>query len=162
MKIKTLLFYLLVGSFNMYAQYPLVHIQGVPVSCTASNGQTVLFYDHPAAAQAAKQLGGARADFTPQYGYTIALDPQLMNNLPFLGALFVVYHECGHVALPMGVGMMSQFQEKNADCYAVQAMRSHGYINSWSDFNKAMSAVIMSGGGHYMSQQRINSIAQCL
>lgn len=62
----------------------------------------------------------------------------------------------------MGVGLMSPSQERNADCYAIQAMRNHGYINSWEDFNQAMSAVIVSGGAHFMSQQRINAIAQCL
>lgn len=163
MNMKVIILFLLVSiNSKVYAEYPQIYVHGVPLSCTASNGQTVLFYDHPAAAQAARQLGGARADFTPQYGYTIALDPQLMNNLPFLGAIFVVYHECAHVALPMGVGLMSPSQERNADCYAIQAMRNHGYINSWDDFNQAMSAVIVSGGAHFMSQQRINAIAQCL
>ncbi|QRV24355.1 hypothetical protein [Marinomonas foliarum] len=161
MKVATLFLSVLISS-KVYAEYPQIYVHGVPLSCTASNGQTVLFYDHPGAAQAAKQLGGARADFTPQYGFTIALDPQLMNSLPFLGAIFVVYHECAHVALPMGVGLMSPSQERNADCYAIQAMRDHGFIKSWDDFNQAMSAVIVSGGAHFMSQKRINAIAQCL
>ena len=163
MNMKVIMLLLLVSIHSkVYAEYAQIYVHGVRLSCTASNGQTVLFYDHPAAAEAARQLGGARADFTPQYGYTIALDPQLMNNLPFLGAIFVVYHECAHVALPMGVGLMSPSQERNADCYAIQAMRNHGYINSRDDFNQAMSAVIVSGGAHSMSQQRINAIAQCL
>ena len=163
MRIKALLIsLLLVTSIKVYAQYPEINIHGVSISCTASNNQIVLFYDHTNAAQAAKQLGGARADFTPQFGYTIALDPQLMNSLPFLGALFVVYHECAHVVLPIGVGMGSPFQERNADCYAIQAMTAHGFIKSSEDFNQAMSAIITSGGAHYMSEQRINAIIQCL
>ena len=163
MKIKVALLCLLVlVSSKVYAEYQQIYVHGVPLSCTASNGQVVLFYDHPAAAQAAKQLGGARADFTPQFGYKIAFDPQLMNKLPFLGAIFVVYHECAHVALPMGVGLMSPSQEKNADCYAIQTMKAHGYIKSWKDFNNAMSAIIVSGGAHQMSRQRIKAIAQCL
>jgi hypothetical protein len=157
-----ILFLLALINSTVYAEYPQIYVHGVPLSCTASNGQTVLFYDHPEAAQAANQLGGARADLTPQHGYTIALAPQLMNSLPFLGAIFFVHHECAHVALPMGVGLMSPSQEENADCYAIQAMVGHGYIKSWNDFNQAMSAVIGSGGAHFMGQQRINTIAQYL
>lgn len=163
MKIKMLMLCLLIGaSTKVFAEYPIIYMHGKPVSCTASNGQTVLFYDNPAAAQAARQMGGARADFTQQFGYTIALDPSFMNSLPFLGAIFSAYHECAHVALPMGVGLGSPSQERNADCYAAQAMKAHGYIKSWKDFNEAMSAIIVSGGGHAMSAQRINAIKQCL
>jgi len=163
MKIKILFVCLLaIICSEAKAEYSVIHIYGVPISCTASNNQTVLFYDHPAAAFAAKQMGGARADFSPQFGYTIALDPQFMNNLPPLGAFFTVYHECAHVALPMGVGLASPSQERNADCFAVRSMKEDGLLNSWSDFHKAMSAVISSGGGHFMNQQRISAMAKCL
>jgi hypothetical protein len=139
----------------------VIYVHGIPISCTGSNNQQVLFYDHFGAAIAAKQSGGARADFTPNFGYTIALDPRFMNSLPPLGALFTVFHECGHVALPMGVGVMSPSQEINADCFAINSMKANGLIKSTNDFNQAMSAVILSGGGHNMSQQRINAIANC-
>lgn len=144
------------------AQQYVVNVFGIPISCTASNGQQVPFFTDPQAAQAARQLGGARADYSPQYGFTIALDPQFMNSLPRLGALLTLYHECAHVALPMGVGLMSPMQERNADCYAIRWMRNNGLIGSWADFEQAMSAVIVSGGGHNIDYQRINAMSQCL
>lgn len=163
MKTRILLVLLLLANCGYaVAEYSEIYIHGEPVTCTASDGQTVLFYDHPAAAHAARQRGGARADFSPQFGYTIAFDPQFMNSLPFLAAIFVVAHECAHVALPMGVGLASHYQEKNADCWAVQAMTALGYLTSWNDFTEAMSAVVASGGGHAVNQQRISAAAQCL
>lgn len=161
-KVLLISFLAAIFSSGLHAEYSVVYVHGQPVSCTASNGQQVLFYDHQGAAMAARQMGGARADFTPQFGYTIALDPDFMNRLPRLGALFAVFHECGHVALPMGVGLASPAQERNADCYAVRTMRQYGILNSWDDFNEAMSAVVTSGGGHAMTQQRINAMAQCV
>ncbi|HAS8165124.1 TPA: hypothetical protein I7709_20880, partial [Vibrio vulnificus] len=85
--------------------YYQISVHGVPISCKASNGQQVPFFDDPQSAHAATQLGGARADFVPGMGYRISLSPQFMSSLPPLGALFTVYHECAHVALPMGVGL---------------------------------------------------------
>lgn len=144
------------------AQELRITVHGIPITCTASNGQPVPFYFHPAAAQAARAMGGARADATPRYGFTIAIDPQYIQRLPRLGALLVVYHECAHVALPMGVGLMSPAQERNADCYAVRAMRAHGLINNWNDFQESMSAIVVSGGGHRVDQARILNMANCI
>ena len=143
------------------AQYLQISVWGQPITCKASNGQQVLFFDNPAAADAARQLGGARADWTPQYGYTIALDPQYMNSLPRLGALFVVYHECAHVALPFGVGLGSPTQELAADCHAIRFMRAHGLINNWTDFEQAMTAIYVAGGAHAANRQRTARMAAC-
>lgn len=144
------------------AQQYEVNVHGVPVTCTASNGRLVSFYADINAARLARQLGGARADYLPGYGYAIALDLDFMNSLPPLGAFFAMYHECAHVALPMGVGLASPRQEQNADCHAVRSMRAQGLIRSLSEFNEAMTAVIQSGGGHYIDNQRINAAASCL
>lgn len=143
------------------AQQYSIDIAGTPVTCTASNGQLVPIYFDQSAALAAKKLGGARADYTPKFGYTIAMDLNFLNGLPTLGVFFTFYHECAHVALPMGVGLMSPLQEKNADCYAIKSMKYHGLIRTWSDFRQAMSAVIKSGGGHYVDIQRIKAMSKC-
>ena len=144
------------------AQQYKVNVHGVSISCTASNGGLVPFYADRNAARAARKMGGARADFRPRYGYTIALDLNFMNSLTPLGAFFAIYHECAHVALPMGVGLGSSAQERNADCHAVRSMRAHGLIRSSNDFNQAMSAVIQSGSGHSIDRRRINAAARCL
>jgi hypothetical protein len=44
-----------------------------------------VFYDHQGAA-----MGGARADFTPQFAYMITIDPEFMNSLPRLGTRLIV------------------------------------------------------------------------
>jgi len=152
-------FVTLIGSVNA-AQF-VVPVHGVPISCTDSNGQLVPFFADINAAQAARPLGGARADFT-NFGYSIALDLQFMNSLQPLGAFFVMYHECAHVALPMGVGMNSPAQERNADCDAIRSMRAHGLISNMHNFYQAMSAVIQSGGAHRLNQQRIQAASNCL
>ncbi|WCE32293.1 hypothetical protein [Vibrio sp. SCSIO 43137] len=161
MKIKLILgavLYLM--SFSSLSNpYYQIFVHGVPISCTASNGQQVPFFDDPQSAQAAIQLGGARADFVPGMGYRISLSPQFMNSLSPLGALFTVYHECAHVALPMGVGLNSPMQERNADCYAVQMMQAHGLINNFQQFQSAMSAISKHG---VMDINRVNAMAQCL
>lgn len=164
-KITTLtiaMFLLVIITGSVSAQQYEVNVHGVPISCTASNGRLVPFYADMNAARLARQLGGARADYSPKYGYTIALDLSFMNSLPPLGAFFAMYHECAHVALPMGVGLASPRQERNADCHAVRSMRAHGLIRSLNEFNEAMSAVVQSGGGHYIDNQRIRAAANCL
>jgi len=154
---------LMMISTKSNAFYYTVNIQGLPISCQASNGQQVKFYTHPQAALLARQLGGARADFTPQYGYTIALDLSFLNSLPPLAAMFVVLHECGHTGLPMGVGMKSPHQESNADCYAARIMRSEGYLTTNSAFDETMQSVRAVSASHMVSQQRISRILhQCL
>lgn len=155
------IFWVVGAASPVIAGSPAINLYGTVITCTAANRQIVSFYTDPNAAAAARPLGGARADFTPRFGYTIAIDPQLINNLPPLGALLVIYHECAHVALPMGVGLGSPTQERNADCYAIQAMRKRGLLKSWVDFRQAMSAVVVSGGGHTIDSNRINFMATC-
>lgn len=146
---------------RVHAMQYQINVHGVPVSCTASNGQLVPIFTDFQSALAAKQLGGARADLTP-YGYRISLDLPFMNSLSPLAAFFVMYHECAHVALPMGVGLASPAQERNADCHAIQSMQLHGLIKNYQDFQEAMTAVIKVGGAHAFSQQRINQISACM
>lgn len=74
-------------------------------------------------------MGGARADYT-SHGYQIALDLDFKNSLSPLGALFTVFHEFAHVALPMRVGLASPRQQRNADCYAISSMKTLGFIRS--------------------------------
>jgi hypothetical protein len=149
-----------VTSFAL-AQQTTVIVHGIPLTCQASNGQQVPFFFDPNAAAAARVMGGARADYSPRYGFTIAIDPQYIAQLPRLGALFVVFHECAHVALPMGVGLLSPMQERNADCHAIRSMRQMGFINSWNDFQQAMSALFVSGGGHGVDPARVNAMVRC-
>lgn len=144
------------------AQQFSIYLYGVPFTCTASNGQPVPFWLNELAAAAARPMGGARADLTPHAGFTIAIDPQFLESLPRLGAIFTIYHECAHVALPMGIGLMSPMQERNADCYAIQAMRAHGLINSMEEFQESVSAVQASGGLHQITQARIDAMSRCL
>ena len=143
-----------------YAQQYSFNVGRVSASCSATNGQPVPIYTDPWAAYFARQMGGARADFT-NFGFTIAIDPGFLLGLPPLGALFTFYHECAHVSLPMGIGLASPMQERNADCYAVQFMRTRGMIRNWRDFEQAMSAVIRSSGGHYVDVQRISAMSTC-
>lgn len=156
------LFVLLGSAIQANGQQTVVSIFGTSVYCRASNGQLVPIFDDVHAAAAARSSGGARADFSNQNGFTIAVDPYFMNSLPRLGAFMVFYHECAHVALPMGVGLNSPSQERNADCAAIRFMVSRGLIKSWGDFQEAMSPVIVNGWGHGIDINRINHMASCL
>lgn len=159
LKFAAFLIFCMVGA--AFAQTYTVNVQGLPITCKAWNGQQVPFFSDPNAAAAARLLGGARADFTPGFGYSIALDPVYMNQLSQLGALFVMFHECAHVALPMGVGMGSAMAERNADCHAVHTMKMMGFIQNWNNFAQAMSALYVSGGAHGVDPARVNAMAGC-
>lgn len=138
-----------------------VNIHGHPFSCQANNGQQVPIFTDWNAAQAAASSGGARADYSPQYGYTIAMNVQMLSQTPPLAAVMVFFHECGHVALPPGVGLNSPHQERNADCWAAEQMVQQGYIQSHQDFIQAVTYVIQIGGMNGMTQSRINHMWQC-
>lgn len=138
-----------------------VNIHGYPFSCVANNGQQVPIFTDWNAAQAAAPLGGARADFSPQFGYTIALNVQMLSQTPPLAAVMVFFHECGHVALPPGVGLNSPHQERNADCWAAKQMVQQGYIKNYQDFMQAVTYVIQIGGMNGMTQSRINHMWNC-
>ncbi|MBI1260464.1 MAG: hypothetical protein GC184_01950 [Rhizobiales bacterium] len=143
------------------AQYS-INIHGNPFSCTAHNGQLVPIFVDSQSAIAAAQLGGARADYVPGMGYRISLNTMMLSNTPPRAAILVFFHECGHVALPPGVGLSSPFSERNADCWAAEQMVLFGYIQNIEEFQEAATYLIQIGGLNSLTQQRIAAMQQCL
>jgi len=135
-----------------------INYRGVPINCTAANGVPVAFHFDYYGAQLARSYGGGFATYD-RTGPKIALDLNYLNSMHPLAAFLIVYHECAHLALPMGVGLASPYQERNADCYAIRAMRNHGLINNWNDFRYAISSVPMR---HPLDQQRLTGMANCI
>lgn len=139
------------------AQQTAVSIYGGQYRCVANNGQMVPIYF-----QTIPDAAMARAD--PSLGYIIILNPSAMNQLNPYAAVFVFFHECAHVALPMGVGLASPYQETNADCYAIRAMRDRGMIPTLQEFQAAVSAIANSTGSmmHPPGYQRVQNMANCI
>lgn len=124
-------------SSSAYSQQPqyVVNIHGYQFSCVANNGQQVPIYFSPS-------VQGARADLNTQTGiYTIGMNLQHMNMMHPLAAIFTAFHECGHVALPLGIGLSSIDQESNADCFAIRNMRDMGMIMNGVQFENAISVI---------------------
>lgn len=148
------------GAQPVAAQSWDIDIHGHTVSCTASNGQVVPIYTDPAAAHAAAPLGGARVDLTPQ-GYQMGLNLPMLSNAAPRAAMFVFMHECGHAALPMGVGLNAPDQEQNADCWAMQQMVALGYVQEPADFVEDVSYIVQIGGWGQQTRNRINALWGC-
>lgn len=139
------------------AQQPSIYLYGVELWCNDSNGYRVPIYDDPQSAAIARSYGGGVAT-RDAYGSRIALDPATMNSVPRLSAFMIFFHECGHVALPFGIGVGSPEQEANADCFAIRMMRDFGLIGNWSQFNEA---VAYASGGHGMNA-RVSNMYNCI
>ncbi len=144
-------------SHQAQAQTYQLNIHNVPFSCYANNGQPVpIFFSN--------HIQGARADLTPQHGYTIGINLDHLNNMHPLAAIFTAFHECGHVALSLGVGLMSPNQEINADCFAIQNMRRIGLIRTQYEFENAISVILNSSGSmlHPPGHIRRQLMTRCL
>ncbi len=131
-----------------------VNVHGIPVYCTASTGQPVPFYF----TNAAMASGGGHASMHPTFGASIRLAPATLNTIPPLSAVMVVFHECAHVALPMGIGLASPAQEFNADCYAIQTMANLNLVYDQATFNQAVAYV----AGFSNGQARVAAMWNCL
>jgi hypothetical protein len=137
-------------------------LYGVTLSCKANSGQIVPLL---LSERAVKLGGGAYAHFDSTRGPSIMFSQAYLQTLPRLGVFFVFYHECAHVALPIGIGLGTTAQEVNADCYAVREMRNAGLLTSWQDFNEAISVVKNMAGsamGHLPGPERVKAAAECL
>ncbi|RFC40409.1 MAG: hypothetical protein DID89_2727546961 [Candidatus Nitrotoga sp. CP45] len=137
-------------------------IYDATVTCTANNGTLVplLLSDNAIALG-----GGGYAHFDPKNGASIMISPTYLQKLPRAGAFFLFYHECAHVALPLGIGLGNFEQESNADCYAVSEMRKAGLIKSWSDFVEALTLIKdmpASTNLHLPGPERVLAAAQCV
>lgn len=141
-----------------HAQGTTVSIHGTDLVCRDAAGQPVpVWWTEDAMAKG----GGAWAQVLPGSGTSILLSPTFIAKLPRLGAFLVFFHECAHVALPMGVGLGTPAQERNADCHAVAEMQRRGLITSWKEFETSTSAMVASLG-HIQAADRISQAAKCL
>lgn len=153
----TLLLLLSVGTPAL-AQSTSTEISGVSVNCTDSSGRLVPIYWTD---DAIRLGGGAYAQIVPGNGPSILLSPTYFRNINRLEALFTMFHECSHLALPIGVGLLSPSQERNADCHAVKEMQRRGLLPSWRAFNSAMQSISASLV-HAPNKDRIKQAAECL
>lgn len=139
--------------------FPSVVIAGEPFFCISTDGNQVpVFLDD----SVYNIIGRA----TPGYqrgGAEIHVSPTRLGEMPPRAALFWFYHECGHAALPRGVGSFSQMAEVNADCFAIRSMVSQGFIRSWRDFQEVVSTVVGLAGtsSHLPGPQRAQLLANC-
>lgn len=154
--------FLVASAKTSFAQQYSINIHGTPFDCTAYNGQLVPIFADPQSASAAAQLGGARVDWVPGSGWRMSLNLAMLNQTPPRAAVLVFFHECGHVALPPGIGTNSPQQERNADCWAVQTMVQLGFIQNMAHFQEAVQYVLQIGGMNGFTQFRINAMQQCL
>jgi len=147
-------------SAHAQQSYNEITIHGVPISCTADGGKRVPLI----ISDEAKKWGGGYAHTGPVKGPTLMLSPTYLNTLPRLAAFNLFYHECAHLALPMGVGLQNPEQESKADCYAVKEMRKHGLISSWEEFTEAtayLRTLKATGKRHRPGPERVEQAAQC-
>lgn len=138
-----------------------VRIHGVELSCIDETGHPIpVLFD-----EKAMQLGGGGYTwFDKNRGNTIILSQKFANSISKLNAQFLFYHECAHAALPIGVGLGTDKQEINADCYAVVQMRKYGLLPTWKEFSEAMSVWANSPGdlkGHLPGPLRLAAAANC-
>jgi hypothetical protein len=160
LRVFCLMVVLLVTPISAKAQSYVYVLYGTPLSCTATTGQPVRIFVN----EFALQFGGGVAVHDPNHGPTITLSPSVMASVPPLSAFMIFYHECAHLALPFGVGVGTPSQERNADCYAIRAMRSHGLINNWQQFRQAVvyADSISHGGGFGLTSSRVQSMYNCI
>ena len=136
-----------------------MNIYGESFSCTSSNGNLArLAWSE----EANKWAGGLAVQGELP---SIMLSPTYVKNIPKLSAYFLFLHECGHVALPSGIGSNSPDSETNADCFAAKEMRKAGLITSWKEFNDALAFTYTlpgSGSTHLPGPERVLAAAKCV
>lgn len=138
-----------------------VKIHGEDLSCIEKSGRDVpVSFDE----EAMQIGGGAYTSFDIDRGMSIIFSKTYVDSISKLGALFTFYHECAHATLPIGVGLMTEKQEINADCHAIAQMRKFGLLPTWKEFSDAMSILSQSPGdlqGHLPGPQRLATAARC-
>lgn len=135
-------------------------VYGTELSCLAPNGTRVPLM----LTERAIALGGGGYAEIKNGQMSILLSPTYMTKIGKMAATFTFFHECAHLALPIGVGLLNEEQESNADCYAISEMRKKGLISSWVDFSKSVEAVRQlpaSSKGHHSGPVRIANAARC-
>jgi len=141
---------------------PSIKLHGVPVSCTADGGKRVPLI----ISDKAIKKGGGLARVDSVNGPTLMLSPTYLNTWPRLAAFNLFYHECAHLALPIGKGLQEnkEQQERTADCYAIKKMREHGLISSMEEFKEATSFLRKqkaTSEGHLPGPERVRLAAKC-
>lgn len=146
--------FLLVGIFSSLqaaAQWNPYNptIAGVPVYCTAFNGQPVAFVSNPML----QDVGRAMPGMPP----TIELNPNVLAQLSPTMQLFWYGHECAHHVL----GPANS--EINADCWSIKTLRNQGLLAP-SELPQLMAQISGTPGsmwGHLPGPQRAQLLAQC-
>lgn len=133
-----------------------LNFDGVPVSCTARTGKLVPIYLD----EAANRWGGGVVRTQPHD--LMVLSPSVLKRLPIRSALFLFYHECAHLALPIGTGTYAMQQETNADCYAMQFMTRNKIVKSISEFREATVILrqVIPTWQHLPAEARIRNLLQ--
>lgn len=141
-----------------HAQSTVISPYGMPISCIAANNFPVTFF----LTDQAMQSGGGYATYENNWP-VVYLSPSLLRSLPPRAGTFLVYHECAHLSLPMGVGLGSPDQETSADCYAAQHMVSTGLIQNWGEFREAMVQLrsLVGTYTHPPGPIRVENAANC-
>lgn len=143
------------------AQSYQIQYRGYPIWCTAYGGVPVrIWTDAQSGAMAQQHGGGFAMAQTPTSEPVILLDLTTLNGIPVRSAFMLIYHECAHLALPIGVGVGSSVSERNADCHAILSMRSAGLVRNWQEFGEAVAYA--SSLPHGISSGRISAMQQCL
>lgn len=148
-------------NFSASAQALQINIHGITMSCRAFDGAPVPL----SISEKALAFGGGYAQVDQMNNKSIMLSRSKLESLPKIGAFFIFYHECGHLALPLEVGLGTNYSEINADCFAIESMTKQGLIRTWKDFSDAMNflqgATGDLGHGYLPGPERIQVASKC-
>ncbi|MDG9881900.1 hypothetical protein CSV86_020985 [Pseudomonas putida CSV86] len=103
-------------------------IGGINVYCQLPNGMTV--YTDLAVMNDVARAGTQPYPMPPGFIPMIYLNPQAMPLLPPPVQLFIYGHECMHHRLGHTLGNINLSMEVDADCTAVQLLKSQGLLDA--------------------------------
>lgn len=131
-----------------------VPIYGLPMNCTAFNGQPVLLFQDPNL----ENIGIANR--MPNGQPYIVLNPVWISQHSPLVARWWFAHECAHHALPPHAN-----SEVNADCFGVRQMRNYGLITNRDELRAFVFELRNLPGnmvtGHLPGPPRAANIINC-
>lgn len=159
MKRCTLLVVMIFGLIPpLWADDTRVNIDGMSVQCEALNRMPVSFSEK---AIKTKNATPINARFFPMFGYQIGYDPSYIKQLPPLAAVFSIYHECAHVALPIGLTAGDFAVEHEADCFALTEMKKAGFLKSLNQLKPFLIPLANKSLPHGFDTSRVNALQKC-
>ena len=151
---------LFVFSGTTWADDTLIKIDGMSISCEDPNQMPVSFSEK-VFKNTDKHSDPISSRYFPLFGYQIGYNADFIKSMPPLLSAFSIYYECGLIALHVSKDQKNLKTMKQADCFAVKAMKKAGYLKSIKQLQQALPQLTNVKHNHGFNLARIMALKSC-